>query len=119
VATSLVVGRNQTAVLWGTAFLRAHAHLHPNEVLHWEAMRHWKRKGAVIYDMGGGGEYKARYGAVLEPFLHAHISRHRVMRFGRETVRRVVGVRQGLVGRLERRRMPPEGHTEPIRTTGG
>src|SRR5207237_7807974 len=38
-ATAVVVGRNRMAVLWGTASLRANTKFHPNELLHWEAMR--------------------------------------------------------------------------------
>jgi hypothetical protein len=36
--------------------------LRPNEALQWEAIRIGKRKGLHTYDMGGGGEYKRKYG---------------------------------------------------------
>jgi hypothetical protein len=68
------VGRNANVILWGAAFMRAEKALHPNELLHWETMRSWKERGATCYDMGGGGEYKAKYGAKLEPKLSAHQS---------------------------------------------
>jgi CelD/BcsL family acetyltransferase involved in cellulose biosynthesis len=101
-ATAITVGRNDTAVLWGAAFNRAHADCHPNELLHWEAMRYWRSKGILRYDMGGGGDYKAKYGGVEMPTYRFHRSRYRVLRLGRSAIRRMVRVRQVVVGRLAR-----------------
>ncbi len=102
-ATAIVVGRNHTAVLWGAAFDRAHADSHPNEFLHWEAMRYWRSKGILSYDMGGGGDYKAKYGGVEVPTYKFHRSRYRLLRLGRSAIRRLVRARQVGVGRLARR----------------
>jgi len=48
--------------LWGNASYHAETHVRPNELLHWHALRHWKARGMARYDMGGGGEYKKKYG---------------------------------------------------------
>jgi hypothetical protein len=47
---------------WGGASWRHSQSLRPNEALQWQAMKIGKRKGVQIYDMGGGGEYKRKYG---------------------------------------------------------
>ncbi len=106
VATAIVVGRNETAVLWGAAFDRANAYLRPNELLHWEAMRYWRAKGILRYDMGGGGDYKAQYGGVETPTYWFNRSRYRVFGLGRTAVRRLVRARQIVHGRLARRAGP-------------
>jgi CelD/BcsL family acetyltransferase involved in cellulose biosynthesis len=102
IATSVVIGRGKSAILWGAAFRRAYADLHPNELLHWEAMRLWRGSGALYYDMGGGGEIKAKYGGVETPTFISHRSRYAVMRYGRSAVRRLFRARQVLAGRRAR-----------------
>ena len=102
IATAVVVGRNRTAVLWGAAFKRARGDLHPNELLHWEAMRYWRSRGVVRYDMGGGGDYKAKYGGTEVPSIHFHRSRFAVMRHGRSAARGLFRARQVLAGRRAR-----------------
>ena len=98
-ATGVVVGRNRTAVNWGAAFYRKDADLHSIQLFWWEAMRYWRAKGAVYYDMGGGGDYKARYGGVRTPTAHFSRSRYRVLGLGRIAIRRLVATRQTIAGR--------------------
>ena len=105
-ATAIVVGRNRTAVLWGAAFQRSLAEFHPNELLHWEAMRHWRARGVIRYEMGGGGDYKAKYGGVETPVVRFHRSRYAGLRHFRTAVRclarahqKVAGARKRLVAR--------------------
>jgi len=99
VASGVSIGRNRTAVNWGAAFFRADSELHPNEVLWWEAMRYWRSRGATRYDMGGGGDYKAKYGGAETPTFHFHRSRYGVLRYGRSGVRSLFRARQFLAGR--------------------
>lgn len=102
VASGLSVGRGRTAVSWGAAFYRSKSELHPNEILWWEAMRHWRSRGAQRYDMGGGGDYKAKYGGVETPTFHFHRSRYAVLRYGRSAVRSLFRARLVLAGRKAR-----------------
>lgn len=99
VATGISLGRNGTAVNWGTASARAGAALHPNELLWWEMIRAWRSRGAARFDMGGRGDYKAKYGGVLTPTASYHRSRFAVLEHARTAVRRLVRVRQELAGR--------------------
>ncbi len=102
IATAILVGHTKTVALWGAAFRRTEAELHPNEVLHWEAMRFWREQGAERYDLGGAGDYKAKYGGVETPTFHFHRSRYRIMRVGRSAIRNIFRVRQRLAGRRTR-----------------
>ena len=49
----------QTAYLWGTAAVRSDSSTHATQLLWWEAIRYWRARGAIRYDMGGAGDYKA------------------------------------------------------------
>lgn len=103
IATSVTVGRNQTAILWGTASLKSKDGFHPNELLHWEIMRHWRARGIVRYDMGGGGSYKAKYGGTVLPRAHFYSSRYAGMRHGRNVFRTIVKAKQIIAGLISGR----------------
>jgi len=62
VATGIFPHLNGVLYFWGGASWRRYQALRPNEAIQWEAMRIGKRKGLRIYNMGGGGEYKRKYG---------------------------------------------------------
>lgn len=102
VATLVSVGRGRTAVLWGVAFTRSRTTTHPNELLHWEAIRRWRAMGANRYDMGGGGAYKAKYGGSEAPTVHFYCSRWRILGVARSAVRRIVRERQVIAGARRR-----------------
>ena len=106
IATGIFVGRNRRAVLWGAAFRREDADLHPNEAMHWEAMRHWRARGITLYDLGGGGDYKAKFGAVIVPTPRYVASRYAVLDAGRSAVRRLFRARQVVVGRRRSGHVP-------------
>lgn len=63
VATGIFLASNGVMYYWGGADWRALQRLHANEPLQWYAMRYWKRRGMACYDMGGGEDYKEKYGA--------------------------------------------------------
>ena len=62
IATGIFPAFNGMAVFWGAASWRQYQNLRPNELLFWHAMRYWKARGMKKFDMGGGGEYKRKYG---------------------------------------------------------
>jgi CelD/BcsL family acetyltransferase involved in cellulose biosynthesis len=64
IASGIFPGFNKIAEFWGNASLRASQILRPNELMQWYAMRYWKRRGVEIYDWGGEGKYKEKYGCV-------------------------------------------------------
>jgi CelD/BcsL family acetyltransferase involved in cellulose biosynthesis len=63
IATSIYPGYGRSMYFWGGASEQGTSLLlRPNEAMMWQAMRYWKARGAESFDMGGGGEYKAKYG---------------------------------------------------------
>ena len=99
IATGIFPGFNETAYFWGGASLRAHQIHRPNEALFWHAIRYWRDRGVTTLDLGGGGEYKRKYGPaeVRIPFFRA--SRFRGLPMLREIARRAGEGRRALQGR--------------------
>lgn len=62
VSTGIYPAFRDRMYFWGGASLREYQILQPNELVQWNAMRYWKALGAVACDMGGGGDYKLKYG---------------------------------------------------------
>lgn len=62
IATGIFPAMNGVMYFWGGASWRQHQILRPNEAVFWYAMRHWKARGMTAFDMGGGGDYKRKYG---------------------------------------------------------
>lgn len=92
IATGIFPGHGSTAHFWGGASWREHQILRPNEAIFWHAMRYWKRRGATVLEMGGGGDYKRRYGP-----------RHVVMPSYRRSRPRVLGPLRDAAEQIKRR----------------
>ena len=104
IASLITVGRNQRSFLWGLAWHRAAAKLHPVEPLQWEAMRRWRERGAGSYDLDGPGLGKAKFGGEPRIEAHLHHSRYAVLDVGRSAVRTLFYSRQRFMGRVRARR---------------
>jgi len=100
IATGIYPGMNHVAQFWGNASLRSGQQWRPNEALHWHAMRYWKRRGAKVFDWGGGGTYKEKYGcaSVLVPRFYQ--SRYPVLGRLRDAAESMFYGRQRLLGWL-------------------
>jgi hypothetical protein len=64
IGTGIFPAMKDTMYFWGGASWRQFQILHPNDPIQWYAMRYWKARGVRRYDMGGGGEYKRKYGGL-------------------------------------------------------
>jgi SAM-dependent methyltransferase len=62
IATGIFPAHDQFAYLWGVASWRSHQILRPNEALFWGAIRELKGRGVPMLDMGGGGDFKRKFG---------------------------------------------------------
>jgi Acetyltransferase (GNAT) domain len=100
IATSLYPGMKDTAFFWGNASWRLEQQWRPNEYLHWYALRYWKARGVKLFDWGGGGTYKEKYG--VEPYVVPWFckSKYRVLSTVRNEARALFYKSQRLVGRL-------------------
>jgi hypothetical protein len=87
---------------WGGASWRHHQLLRPNEAIQWYAMKIGKQKGLRTYDMGGGGEYKRKYGGSEIEVPWFRKSKYPWIRYLREMAQDSHKVRQQCIGRINR-----------------
>jgi hypothetical protein len=100
IATGIYPAMNGTMYFWGGASWRAFQGFRPNEALHWYAMKYWKRRGMKFYDMGGGGEYKRKFGGREIAVPWVRVSKYPGIPLIRDLAERLVGWRQSVLGRL-------------------
>lgn len=99
IATGIFLAFNETAHFWGGASIRERQVLRPNEAIFWYAMRWARQKGCTVLDMGGGGEYKRRYGAQELWVPRFRCSRIMMLSVLRNAAEAVVDARQSMRGR--------------------
>jgi hypothetical protein len=104
IGTGIYPGMNKAAEFWGNASWREHQHLRPNETLHWYAMRYWKNRGAVLFDWGGGGEYKEKYGVSPLRVPWFYKSRYKWVSTAREGLRSLYYASRPMIGKLQLRK---------------
>ena len=68
IATGIFPVREDFAYFWSGASWRTHQILRPNEALFWSAIRRFKERGIPVFDLGGGGDYKRKFGATERQF---------------------------------------------------
>ena len=98
IATGIFPGFNQIAEFWGNASYRAHQNLRPNELIQWYVMRYWKKRGVRIYDWGGEGTYKEKYGCVAHRVPWFIKSRYQFLGKLRDGAQKVYRGKQRLMG---------------------
>jgi Acetyltransferase (GNAT) domain len=108
IATGIYPGFNQIAEFWGNASFRAHQNLRPNEACHWYAMRYWKKRGATIFDWGGGGLYKEKYGCTPYRVPWFTKSRYQIVGAMRNEARNMFARKQKFLGWLQGNRSSAE-----------
>lgn len=99
IATGIFPAYNGTAYFWGGASTREHQILRPNEAIFWHAIRYWRDRGMTVLDLGGGGEYKLKYGPREISVPHFRASRFRALPVLRQVAQRAIKQRQALLGR--------------------
>jgi hypothetical protein len=109
IATGIFPAMNDTAHFWGGASWRKQGANRRNEAMHWHAMTTWRNRGMTKYDMGGGGEYKRKYGGreIRIPWIRK--SRYPGMSWLREGMRLQASLRQRLAGRTAQPETPLAG----------
>jgi hypothetical protein len=106
IATGIYPGMNRVAQFWGNASFRSGQALRPNEALNWFAIRTWKRRGAEVFDWGGGGRYKEKYGCTPVRTPRFCESKYSVLTHLRQAAMLAFQGRQRLLGALAGARGP-------------
>lgn len=113
IATGIFPGYNKIFEFWGNASRRSGQNLRPNEAIHWYAMRYWKQRGVEVYDWGGEGKYKEKYGCVAHRVPWFTKSRFAVISSLRGQAKKMFERKQRFQGWLQNRRKSPAEAEEP------
>jgi hypothetical protein len=108
IATGIYPGFNQIAEFWGNASFRAYQNMRPNEACHWYAMRYWKKRGATIFDWGGEGTYKEKYGCTPHRVPWFTKSKYQIVGTLRNEARNMFARKQKFLGWLQGNRSAAE-----------
>jgi hypothetical protein len=106
IATGIFPGFNKIAEFWGNASFRSSQNLRPNEAIHWYVMKYWKARGVAVYDWGGEGTYKEKYGCVAHRVPWFTKSRFGMISTLRGKARAMYERKQRFQGWLQARRKP-------------
>jgi hypothetical protein len=102
IATGIFPAMNGRMYFWGGASWKDSQVYRPNEALHWYAIKYWKARGMRFYDMGGGGDYKRKFGGyeISVPWFQA--SKYPGISFARNVTRRLFSWRQSALALVRR-----------------
>lgn len=98
IATGIFPAFNRHMYFWGGASLRTHQHFRPNEAIIWYAMNYWKKRGIELFDMGGGGEYKRKYGGNEIGIPWLHVSKYKIFSNLRNSLETLTRFRSKVLG---------------------
>jgi hypothetical protein len=115
IATGIFPHLNGVMHFWGGASWRHSQSLRPNEALQWQAMKIAKRNGIRIYDMGGGGDYKRKYGGKVIEVPWFWKSKFRSIGFMRGMAQYSYKVCQHCLGKFNGLFCLPMAHERPKR----
>jgi hypothetical protein len=101
IATGIFPGFNKIAEFWGNASYRSGQTFRPNEAMHWHVMRCWKNRGLEVYDWGGEGTYKEKYGCKLHRVPWFTKSRYQIVSRLRDEARQMFARKQKFLGWLQ------------------
>ena len=101
IATGIFPGYNKIAEFWGNASYRSSQNLRPNEAIQWYALRYWKQHGVEVYDWGGEGTYKEKYGCKLHRVPWFTKSRYQIVSTLRNEAKNMYARKQRFLGWLQ------------------
>jgi len=101
IATGIFPGFNKVAEFWGNASFRSSQIFRPNEAMQWYVMRYWKKYGVEVYDWGGEGTYKEKYGCTVHRVPWFTKSRYQLVSTLRKEARNMYARKQRFLGWLQ------------------
>lgn len=104
IATGLFFVNGCELTLWGWTHRHEYRWYCPTEILTWTAMQKGMEAGCTTLDMSGGGEAKAKFGALPDQGNYRWMrSRYRAVHVLRECTKKAFRLKQRLTGRMEGR----------------
>jgi GNAT acetyltransferase-like protein len=101
IATGIFPGFNKIAEFWGNASFRSGQIWRPNEYIQWYVMRYWKKRGVEVYDWGGEGTYKEKYGCTTHSVPWFTKSRYQIVGKLRDEAKKIFSRKQRFLGWLK------------------
>jgi hypothetical protein len=117
IASGIFPGYNKIAEFWGNASYRSSQILRPNEAIQWYVMRYWKKRGVEVYDWGGEGTYKEKYGCKPHRVPWFTKSRYKVLSTLRNEAKSMYARKQRFLGWLQGDRQENETSRAEEKTT--
>jgi Acetyltransferase (GNAT) domain len=99
IATGIFPGHGRMAYFWGGASWRQFQSVRPNDLLMWSAMQCWRERGAEVFDFGGAGDYKRKFGPTEVAVPLFRKSRFGIVGDMRELAKRTIKLKRRLAGR--------------------
>jgi len=99
IATGIFPGFNRLMQYWGGASYRSGQILRPNEILFFEAMKYWRDRGIVTFELGGGGAYKEKFGPTFAARPRIIAPRWRIMKHVRRAAKSLFALKRRIRGR--------------------
>ncbi len=99
IATGIFPGHGRMAYFWGGASWRQFQSVRPNDLLMWSAIRYWREHGADVFDFGGAGDYKLKFGPTEVAVPLFRKSRFAIVSDMREVAKRTINLKRRLAGR--------------------
>lgn len=109
IGTGLFPAANDLMYFWGGASWRQYQQLRPNELIQWHAIKYWKQRGIQRYDMGGGGEYKRKYGGVAIAVPWIRKSKYESIAALRMLAQNIIKAQRRVLGKLNKSKGRKEG----------
>ena len=99
IATGIFPSHGRMAYFWGGASWRQFQSMRPNDLLMWSAIRYWREHGADVFDFGGAGDYKLKFGPTEVSVPLFRKSRLGIVEDMREVAKRTIRLKRRLAGR--------------------
>jgi CelD/BcsL family acetyltransferase involved in cellulose biosynthesis len=99
IATGIFPSHGRMAYFWGGASWREFQSVRPNDLLMWSAIRYWREHGADVFDFGGAGDYKLKFGPTEVSVPLVRKSRLGIIGDMREVAKRTIRLKRRLAGR--------------------
>jgi CelD/BcsL family acetyltransferase involved in cellulose biosynthesis len=99
IATGIFPGYGRMAYFWGGASWRQFQSMRPNDLLMWSAIRYWRERGAAVFDFGGAGDYKLKFGPTEVAVPLFRKSRFGIVGDMREVAKRTITLKRRFAGR--------------------
>lgn len=79
IATSIFPGYNKKCFFWGGASLCQYQQYRPNEYMVYTAMKYWRDRGCVDFDMVGNRAYKKKFGSWEVAYPCIVVSKYKIL----------------------------------------